>query len=332
MKLRLTLGCVVLFAATCYADPSPPGRLFVGGYRNASDESEVWDYNLATATLNKTISDSALNRPNGAAIGPDGMLYVTAILTSEIRRYNPVTGALIDVFADSSDGLSGPMGIALGPDNNFYVCQDVTDGEVRKIDGTTGADLGAFMTGPASAGRIYSDLVFIPDVGDVSANGYDLYLSSGAGGGNRGVFRHNGTTGALEANLINSTMQPTALLADDNYLYVGDARSGDPRIRRYTLPSGPLSIVVDTAPGTAMGLDNVKGLAFDRDGNLLASSFGGAGTYDDKVLRIDVVTGAYINDFAAVPNPTFLLMVPTPSTLLLLTSALGAWLAFARRQ
>ena len=182
-------------------------------------------------------------------------------------------------------------------------------------------------------------MVFGPDVGDPSANGFDLYISTGAAGSNpgpgRGVFRYNGSTGDEESKIIGSTTQPGPLLVGDDYLYIGDQRGGgNPRLHRYEWSSGTLSVLVDPTEGDTAGLSNVAGLAFDANGDLLASSFGATGDFvDDKVARMNISTGAYIDTFATVENPTFLtVLIPEPSTLLLVGSALGSLLAFGRRR
>ena len=289
---------------TVIPDPpqAPQPGIAIGAYThvtNSDKPSRVYTFDLATEAGRTTTGgfeggSGQFDRPRGGVIGPDGNLYIASIVTSEVFRVDPTTGDFIDVFADSSDGLSSPVGITLGPDGNFYVANgSVAGGEVRKLDGATGSDLGVFAGG-VHGGHEYSYLVFGPDG--------DLYVGSHAGGGARGVFRFNGTTGVHEANIFGSETQPDALLVDDDYLYVGDGRADDPRIRRYEWGTGTKDILVDDAEGDAGGLNGVSGLGFDANGDLLVSSF-----YSDEVLRYDVDTGAFIDVFTdGIYNPTFI--------------------------
>ena len=281
---------------------TPQPGIAIGAYTyvtNNNVSSRIYTFDLATEAAMTTTGgfeggSGLFDRPRGGVIGPDGNLYIASIVTSEVFRFDPTSGDFIDIFADSSDGLSSPVGITLGPDGNFYVANGNTPGgQVVKIDGATGADLGIFAGGVHGAHE-YSYLVFGPDG--------DLYVGSPGGGGNRGVFRFDGFTGDLEAKIFGSETQPDALLVDNNYLYVGDGRSDDPRIRRYEWSTGITDILVDDAEGDAGGLNNVSGLGFDANGDLLVSSF-----YSNQVLRYNIDTGAFIDVFAdGIYNPTFI--------------------------
>ena len=79
-----------------------------------------WDGNY----LGVFASGGGMLRPYGYAWGPDGMLYVASFLSDQILRYNGVTGAFVDVFAQGDalpDGLNGPDDIAFGPDGMLYI-------------------------------------------------------------------------------------------------------------------------------------------------------------------------------------------------------------------
>jgi DNA-binding beta-propeller fold protein YncE len=69
--------------------------------------------------------------PRAVVIGPDGLLYVTNFpnpvsgLGGDVLRFDPGSGAFIDVFISEPSGgnylLNGPGGICFGPDGNLYL-------------------------------------------------------------------------------------------------------------------------------------------------------------------------------------------------------------------
>src|SRR5262249_49590763 len=57
-----------------------------------------------------------LSSPTGLAFGPDGNLYVASTGTSEVLRYNGMTGEFQDVFITrGSGGLFAPRHLAFAP-------------------------------------------------------------------------------------------------------------------------------------------------------------------------------------------------------------------------
>jgi DNA-binding beta-propeller fold protein YncE len=94
--------------------------------------------------------------PQGLVIGPDGLLYVSSApiiggIGGQVLRFNPSTGAFIDVFISDVPGgighLNRPEGLVFSPDGNLlYVTSfradptEATDTDKIKIyDGASGA-------------------------------------------------------------------------------------------------------------------------------------------------------------------------------------------------
>jgi streptogramin lyase len=70
------------------------------------------------------LGSGGLYTPSAIAFGPDGNLYISGGTFGGnlgVRRYNPMTGAFIDFFANTGSDLYSPVGITFGPDNNLYV-------------------------------------------------------------------------------------------------------------------------------------------------------------------------------------------------------------------
>src|SRR5438309_1301634 len=79
-------------------------------------------------------------------IGPDGLIYVSAAGANQVWRYNPYTGAFVDVFVNFNF-IASPTGLAFGPDGNLYVCAAEV-GSIQKFNGTTGALISTVLTEP----------------------------------------------------------------------------------------------------------------------------------------------------------------------------------------
>jgi DNA-binding beta-propeller fold protein YncE len=98
---------------------------------------------------------ASLLGPRAMAFGPDGNLYISSGVwegQSGVKRYNPTTGAFIDLFANN--GPHYAFGIAFGPDENVYVgiaMTTIPKSAVRRFKYPTGALMGFFVP-PASGG------------------------------------------------------------------------------------------------------------------------------------------------------------------------------------
>jgi hypothetical protein len=133
------------------ANPSPRdvkvnpvnNRLYVLYYNAATVET----FNLTTKAsfgLLMPSGSAGLMTPQAMAFGPDGNLYIAGGVFGHVgvRRYNPTTGAFIDLFANT--GNEYPCGIAFGPDNNLYVATQ-NGAEVMRFNFPTGTFMGLFV-------------------------------------------------------------------------------------------------------------------------------------------------------------------------------------------
>ncbi len=259
------------------------GELYVSSFNS----DEVMRYNGATAAPLGAAGDpdsavlvtaglGGLDNPEFLTFGPDGNLYVVSSTTAQVFRYNPATGALIDVFVRAADNgpLEHPLAATFGPDGNLYVTGAVSHNVVR-FSGTTGAFLSTFV-GAGSGGLARPEtLAFGPDG--------NLYVASSQSGQ---VLRYNGSTGAFLGAFVaagSGVDFPTGLaFGPDGHLYVGGAATDN--VQRYNGTTGAL-IDAFVPPGVG-GLDRPTALAFGADGKLYVST-----ADSSKVLRFDGTSG-----------------------------------------
>jgi hypothetical protein len=146
------------------ANPSPRdvkvnltnNRLYVLYYNAATVET----FDLTTRSsfgllmpAGSPLGSGGLFTPSAMAFGPDGNLYISGGTFGGhlgVRRYNPTTGAFIDLFANSGSDLYSPIGIAFGPDNNLYVSTGYAN--VMRFNYPTGAFMDFFV--PTGAGGL----------------------------------------------------------------------------------------------------------------------------------------------------------------------------------
>lgn len=247
---------------------------------------------------------ATLAHPEGMAIGPDGHLYVASGFSANpnaILRFNKATGQPIGtgIFATGFGGAI-PRGIAFGPDQNLYVADDGF--EVRRFSGATGQFIDAFVsTGLLRAEHpvFHGGSLFVTDRDADRVQRYDAQT---------GQFLSTFTAGG-------PLDKPEGLcFGPDGNVYVSSANTH--QVLRYS-PNGVfLGVFVGAGSG---GLNNPENLLFGSDGNLLV-----ADSVSDRVLRYNGTTGAFMSAFQATPDmdgPTYMLVIPEPSTLFLVVSS-----------
>lgn len=98
-------------------------------------------YDLKTGNLLKRVE--GIHAPYGLAIGTDGYLYATDVVSiyglsnapDSIQRFDANTGQFLNVVAQ----INTPLGVVWGPDNNLYV-STARDGIVAHPNGTITLD------------------------------------------------------------------------------------------------------------------------------------------------------------------------------------------------
>ncbi len=253
----------------------PDGNLYVGDltFGPNGQEGRIMKFDGTTGTTLLEIGgpsgSTSLAYPRGLDFGPDGNLYVSSSSSSEVLRFDPNTGVLIDVFIPAgTGGLAAPTGLVFGPDGDLYVV-DRVGSVVRKYDATTGAYLGDFVA-PGAGGMVFPiGLTFGPDG--------NLYVASFF---TNAVHRFDGTTGAFIDQFVPSgsggLQGPEDVeFGPDGDLYVTSFSTG--QLFKY---DGSTGAFLQDITATGIGLFFPDGLTFGPDGHLYASNTGG-----DQIVR-----------------------------------------------
>ncbi|MBC7784779.1 MAG: PEP-CTERM sorting domain-containing protein [Burkholderiales bacterium] len=230
-------------------------------------------------------SGQGLSNPSGIVRDTGGNFYISNN-TGSVRKYAPAGGFGTGL---STGGLSSPSGLALSPSGELYAGEGLAD-EVSKIHLTTGVVTSFAATGSISApyglafdtaGNLY-----------VACSGTNLVKKITPGGG--------------VSNFGTGYNGPAGLAFDTGgNLYVSNIGSN---LIRKILPDGTSSTFVST------GMNGPRGLAFDPAGNLYVANYSG-----NTISKY--TTGGVFSTFAntGLTNPAFIVMVPEPASLGLLS-------------
>ncbi|MCP5025757.1 MAG: hypothetical protein GY929_05680, partial [Actinomycetia bacterium] len=138
---------------------------------NAEDGSVITDF---------ATTGGALTTPYDAAIGPDGLLYVSGFGSDNVVRFDPSDNTYVDTFVTfQSGGLQGPKGLAFGPDGNLYVVSSATS-QVLRYSAADGSFVDIFVAAGTLVGP--GPILFAPSgvllVGDGSNDDVETYDAS----------------------------------------------------------------------------------------------------------------------------------------------------------
>jgi streptogramin lyase len=170
-------------------------------------------------------ASAGLHNPAGILFGPDGLLYVSNAdpATSNVMRFDPNTGAFIDVYAQL-DTMGGATGMVFGPDGKLYIGTRFSNGVVR-TDGTTIEDFvmpddhglnrtGGFVFGPDRNFYVASESTNnILRFDGITGAFIDEFVPSGSGG----LSRPAGILFGPDGNLYVSSIGTNSILRYDGH-------------------------------------------------------------------------------------------------------------------
>lgn len=235
----------------------PDGNLYVANLGTGSDAiMRVQGPFSATAGAVSTFVDSGAF--SDIAFGADGNLYASG--HGNVRRYDIVTGALIDEFTHGHDLLE-VRAIAFGPDGNLYATNydscvmgptgcTGSRGEIVRFDGQTGAFLDVFAVSGQGGLDSPWDLAFGPDGA--------LYVANTKNSSDGNILRFDRSTARRRS--------------------VGSAGTGAP----FATHAGLFPLAI----------------AFGPDRNLYVSTSDNSGSAG-SILRFDDATGAFVDVYVA---------------------------------
>lgn len=274
----------VLLTSCLLASCSPTSDTPSDEVATASETPVAAPANLETLATGANISGA-----NGIHFGPDGQLYITSVIGSDLSIMDPITGDIMKRYG-LADGVMGPDDVAFGPDGSYYWTSILT-GQVAGVDANGNSVIAAQLPpGPnpitfSDDGRLFVSQCFL------GTNVYEL-----------------DPAGLEPARLIADDLGPGCGLngmdwGPDNRLYgprwfVGevisiDVDTGDRRVEAsgFTTPaaikfdSAGILHVLDTATGDLIRVENgekttlatltpgLDNFAFDADDTPFISSY-----------------------------------------------------------
>ena len=217
----------------------------------------------------------------------EGRLWLLA--SGDLRRFDRLSGRLIDVFLGSTRpepaDLAGafPRALARLPQDRFVV---LGDNGIERFDASTGASLGPPPGGePTPEPDNWRNAMDLPLRGAASWR-QSLYVAEAA---NNRIMAFSMATGRRQADLADAAsapiQDPWALrIGPDGLLYLANGRADN--VLRFDPDGGFIDEFVSSGAG---GLDFARDLAFSPEGDLFVTSHAG-----HAVLRFDGQTGEYL--------------------------------------
>ncbi|APR83718.1 High-affnity carbon uptake protein Hat/HatR [Minicystis rosea] len=234
----------------------PSGKLLT---TTRSGQLHLWDPSTG-ALLAKGV-DGTADRVSSVAFSPDGKHLATGTNDSAVRRWDMITGTLLDAFPRQADRVGR---VAYSPDGKMLATAS-SDRVVRLLDASTGIALVSLPALPSAV----QGIAFSPDGKLVATSSSDA------------VRLWETATGAAKTKLdLLPDSESAVVFSPDGKLV---AAGSGPKVWHFSLVNGAVVKPLEGHQG------KVTAVAFSPDGKVLAS-----GAHDDTVRLWDEATGKLI--------------------------------------
>ena len=145
MRIQISALLAIVTLAACNETTIDPAE---------TETETISSTEVAGPTLDVIATGANIAGANGIHFGPDGLLYITSVIGSDITVINPETGEEVKRYT-ASDGVIGPDDVAFASDGSFYWTSILT-GEVAGFN-TDGEKVIAAQLSPGSNPITFSD-------------------------------------------------------------------------------------------------------------------------------------------------------------------------------
>ena len=328
MRLKTILLIVAVIIATCCTAQSVRAenlyQVIVSGNTGGSPCSEVFVYdldgNMIPGAIPNPFGSTATHEFHDVFVGlpGDAGRYVVSYKHGQIYRFNP-DGSLDKAVITENQPVN-TLDAEWAQDGNLLVTQEASG--VNIYNASTGAFVGEFTSEILRAGLAIGSDGDVYGIAGTTQKSISRYAADGTSKGTYAsgfeLAQHMHFVGS-DLYVVDRGLSGGSWPATDGIVWKVDSTGAVTKFIDDGVLQNPLDFVITPDGGSMLICDYYP---------------------DQKIREYDLATGAYIGDWATLPSspgvyyPTgiALYVVPEPSMLLLLCSALAALFACGRRR
>jgi sugar lactone lactonase YvrE len=278
VMLALAVGLVLAWAASASAGMITAGDLIVVDRGNGTLD----DVNPITGA--STVIASGFTNPQGVAINPQGMIFVSDIETHTIDEVNPNTSAVTTYSGNgvgSGASLDRPFEMAFSASGTLYVADGqansnstnviaiAANGDRTVVAGNNGSSTNVFAQSLAG-------LLINPATGN-------LYVSTASG---HTIYQVT-PGGSVSTVYTNSSAEPQGLALSSGQILYANGGTANPGVYSINPAGPPTQSATLVSNDFTSGVSDLFGLAVGGNGTIYATSVNSP----DVIYAIDPTTG-----------------------------------------